>query len=344
MLKHEVSTPKILMKIKMLAILLILCVFFCGCSDERLSQPLEVAFFGEANKISPEGALGPPPPHIQEFLWGGAEGRYENTLNILLQYEQWKELGEGESFKPVVDLHFNETLVLTGMRRQYYTKYIDAGGIAIIGSHYILDQYFYAACELVFEMTSKRPELRDLLAFTDKPRPNLTGATYVPSPGFMMILYDPDQGAAAIPERFPKPAAAIGWCGGARCVVAVGARVVLTEDSPDVGEVRIDIASVFIHEFAHAMNFAIRLIDPTFDTRLAEAYEEAVENDSAFSNSPFEHWAVTAQNWFRTFALPNGQGELSYARFQERNPRMHALMAEWFDFKYLGHIDRKRKE
>ena len=87
------------MKIKMLAILLILCVFVCGCSDERLSQPLEVAFFGEANKISSEGALGPPPPHIQEFLWGGAEGRYENTLNILLQYEQWKELGEGESFK-----------------------------------------------------------------------------------------------------------------------------------------------------------------------------------------------------------------------------------------------------
>ena len=34
------------MKIKMLTTLLILCVFVCGCSDERLSQPMEVMFFG----------------------------------------------------------------------------------------------------------------------------------------------------------------------------------------------------------------------------------------------------------------------------------------------------------
>ena len=126
--------------------------------------------------------------------------------------------------------------------------------------------------------------------------------------------------------------------------MAVGARVVLTEDSPDVGEVRIDIASVFIHEFAHAMNFAIRLIDPTFDTRLAEAYEEAVENDSAFSNSPFEHWAVTAQNWFRTFCASEWTRRAELCPFQGTKSTDACVNGEWFDFKYLGHIDRKRKE
>ena len=39
------------MKIKMLTILLILCVFVCGCSDERLSQPMEVMFFGTPHNL-----------------------------------------------------------------------------------------------------------------------------------------------------------------------------------------------------------------------------------------------------------------------------------------------------
>lgn len=122
----------------------------------------------------------------------------------------------------------------------------------------------------------------------------------------------------------------------------MGLQSVLTEDALNRSEVRIAIANFFIHEFAHAIHFAIRLIDPTIDVRLQEAYEEAVENDSAFSGSYVEHWAVAAQNWFLKFSRnPAGW---KYARFQERNPLMHALMEEWFDFKYLGYVDSKLQE
>ena len=237
-------------------------------------------------------------------------------------------------------MHLAGGIVKQIVSELYYTKYIDAGGVAILGSGYIPDQYFYAARELVLEMTSKRPELRGLLAFTDQERLNLTGATYVPSPTFRIILFHANQGAGAIPELFPRPASGIGWCSGSRCVIPVGLKTVLTEDAPDVGEVRINIASVFIHEFAHAIHFAIRLIDATFDDCLNAAYAEAIANESAFASSPVEHWAVAAQNWFRLFSIPeNTRAETQYVRFRERNPLMHALMAEWFDLKYLGDVD-----
>ena len=329
------------MRIKMFAMLIALCVFLGGCSDERLTQPMEVAFFGENEEVLQEGTLGPPPPHIAKLLWSG-EDRYDETLRILLQYEDWKERGEGELFKPVVDHHFEDTLIITGMMQRYYTKYIDADGIAILGSAYVRDQYFYAARELVLEMTSKRPELRKLLAITDKPRENLTGATFVPTPYFRMVLYNPDQGGAAIPERFPRPPPGVGWCGTITCVATASARVVLTEDSPNVGEVRIHIANVFIHEFAHALHYAIRLIDPTIDTRLQAAYAEALENDMAFGVGYFENFAVTAQEWFLDLSLSNAFSKRKYAEFQKWAPRMHALMEEFFDFKYLGYVDAKR--
>lgn len=326
-------------------LILLLLLTLCGCADEHLSQPLEVALFGDGAEDVPEGALGPPPPHIQALLWGDPESVYASTLSILEQYERWKAQGEGEAFKPVVEHHFEDTLALHGMRRKYYTKYLDADGIAILGNAYIRDQYFYAARELIFEMTSKRPELRKLLALTGEPRENLTGATYVPSPWFRMILYSPHQGGTAIPEWFPRHPPGVGWCGPPYCVAPANQIVVLTEASPNIGEVRIHIVNVFIHEFAHAMHYAIRLIDATFDTRLVKAYEEAVENNMTFSYSPAENFAATAQNWFQDFSYPNNEySRQKYAEFQERAPLMHAMMEEVFDFKNLGYIDAKRED
>ena len=59
------------MKIKLFCLLLILLATL-GCSDERLAQPMERVFFdgGEGNGVAPQGTLGPPPPEIQELLWG----------------------------------------------------------------------------------------------------------------------------------------------------------------------------------------------------------------------------------------------------------------------------------
>ena len=40
--------------------------------------------------------------------------------------------------------------------------------------------------------------------------------------------------------------------------------------------------SVFIHEFAHALNFAINLFDATFEERLKVAYADAKNNDESY--------------------------------------------------------------
>ena len=42
---------RICMKNKILTLLIVLCIFFCGCSNGRFSQPLEVAFFAESEEL-----------------------------------------------------------------------------------------------------------------------------------------------------------------------------------------------------------------------------------------------------------------------------------------------------
>ena len=117
--------------------------------------------------------------------------------------------------------------------------------------------------------------------------------------------------------------------------MSVGLQSFVTPGVPHTGEVKIAIANTFVHEFAHAIYYAIRMIDPTFDARLVAAYEEAVENNYTFSSPAHEHWAVAATNWFRLFP----KVEWEYNRFRERNPLMHALMEEWFDLKDLWYVE-----
>lgn len=328
------------MKIKVLTILLILCVFICGCSDQRLSQPLEVAFFGEVDVDAPQaGGLGPPPPHITSLLWGDMEDDLDHALRVLQAYEK------GDISKSVLEGHLWSSIVRQLMSNKYYTKYIDAGGVVILGNDHIDDNAFYAAREIVFGMTSKRPEIRKYLTLRRKGDPPISiGA---PTHRFRYILVHVNQGTAAVPEWYTKPLRAIGWCTSNWCTSPVN-----TYLSLETGGIRTLNAGVFIHEFAHAMDWAIRQIDPTFLDRLVAAYE-VIKDDvdgywgggwnsgNAALRNAGEYWAFSADRWFTRFTSGTKFGEQHHTRFKERDPLMYALLQEWFDFKYLGHVESK---
>ena len=59
----------------------------------------------------------------------------------------------------------NWTKVGLSTPRRYYTKYIDADGIAIVGGDLVHDSFFQMARHIVLVMTAKLPGLRDALSY-----------------------------------------------------------------------------------------------------------------------------------------------------------------------------------
>ena len=95
--------------------------------------------------------------------------------------------------------------------------------------------------------------------------------------------------------------------------------------------------NILIHEFAHAMHaMGLNRVDPTFEGRLREAWEDAKEQGLwrgtyAITN-PAEYWAEAVQSWFddnrENDALHNGVN--TRAELEEYDPALAALCAEVF--------------
>jgi len=102
--------------------------------------------------------------------------------------------------------------------------------------------------------------------------------------------------------------------------------------------------NILIHEFAHALHaMGLNRVDPTFEGRLREAWEEAKEQGLwrgtyAITN-PAEYWAEAVQSWFddnrENDALHNRVN--TRLELEEYDPALAALCAEVFgdgDWRY----------
>ena len=83
-------------------------------------------------------------------------------------------------------------------QKEFYTRYIDAGGVAIVGPDTVTDREYLLAREAILVMTSKRPELRDRVQSKHGK--------------FYMILVGDYLEASDIPEKLDPPSAAE-WTG-----------------------------------------------------------------------------------------------------------------------------------
>lgn len=94
---------------------------------------------------------------------------------------------------------------------------------------------------------------------------------------------------------------------------------------------------MFVHEFAHAVQFAaMPEIDPTFESRLAAAFERAKEHGLwahtyALTNHD-EYWAEGAQSWFdANRANDEEHGPIdTREKLREYDPPLAALLVEVF--------------
>ena len=315
------------MKTKVFIILFTALLVCCGCGDERLSQPMEMVYFYEPplwlNFGNADGSVGPPPEEIADLLWGNVDTYLENKHRqeaILDPEHVWHD----SVIDRIAEIH---------QSREYYQKYINAGGIAVVGSGVLEDRHFYAARDLILGMTVKRPELRKLMSPSHEERESLTEFQPL-SRKFRMIIYHPNLGSQAIPELFPKPLlASIGACTLRECY-----------STTQIVNNTLKL-NVVAHEFAHAIHSAILTIDASFQERLTAAYEDMKTKKISYFYGTYgatnagEYWAEASTAWFFRFSFPTRAGENRYSRFRETEPLMHALLEEWYEFIYLGDIE-----
>ena len=208
-----------------------------------------------------------PNTSIMEMVLPDSNDTTVNTTGLVTEMEAILA-SEGEVHSPIPDdiyelLWGHWTKAGSAEPRRFYTRYIDAEGIAIVGSDNVEDRSFQKARHVVLVMTSKLPGLREALS-VDSPG----GITGNESPFRLVLTHRPSQDFVNMPEhRNAALGNTIYWYGSFHGYYA---RV-------DVKDIVAN--SVLIHEMAHAIEHAIRARNllPNFGERLDTAWKREQE-------------------------------------------------------------------
>ena len=170
------------------------------------------------------------------------------------------------------------------LQKSYYTKYIDAAGIAIVGPTHLRAKDLLDARDAIVVMTSKHPELRERLL-------SKHGTFY-------MVLIPNYRDQIDMPERKlntdltnDDPSDNFRGVFGA-CLTRFGSGTpykyglcwaVVGRDTSS--------ARTLVHEFAHALDSEMERLHPGFLDKRSEYYK-----GTGFSS--YESWARTVEAWF----------------------------------------------
>ncbi len=219
-------------------------------------------------------------------------------------------------------------------QRAFYTKYINADGIAILAHVSVEDEHLIAARHVVLVMTAKHPALRDRLRVQH---------------GFYLILFKHATGpgdAIGVPELFGKLGDYGTYREQSRCSVTYslrGSQGVNGYCIAAVAQEHLGRMHTVVHEFAHALDSEIDRLVPGFLDRLEQAYQKA-KASGAYRNlwDPYiitensrEYWAEGTEIWF--YGIGEGREFETHEAFAEVDPLLYELLSEWF---YQGSFPR----
>jgi hypothetical protein len=173
----------------------------------------------------------------------------------------------------------------------FYTKYVSAHGLPIVGSAKVSDPALREAAYLVDQMLSHRPEIRDAL---------IKNKIRVAVMAYSERTTDIPEHRTMTPKDY--------WDIRARGLGASRRTPVVSCAEENLLNYRGDPYStenILIHEFGHGIHgVGLATVDPTFNTRLRKAYKDAMakglwKGTYAASNVG-EYWAEAVQSWFDT--------------------------------------------
>ncbi|MDE0317731.1 MAG: hypothetical protein OXM61_22865 [Candidatus Poribacteria bacterium] len=213
----------------------------------------------------------------------------------------------------VADLDFR------ALQKAFYTKYIDAGGIAIVANNKVEDVFLIAARDAVLLMTSKYTELRERLLLKHRQFYMVLVRDYsdfYDVPEFQLdspVIKDTSFGFAGSCSKSGYDLKFAAYPVSGNCVAHVN------RDAYPL--------NIFIHEFAHALEPEMELLKPGFraqqkkvyEARIAEVGKEKASEDVDLINAR-EYWAYGVEWWFT--------GGID--RLFKQHPLLAELIAEWF--------------
>ena len=176
--------------------------------------------------------------------------------------------------------------------RQFYKKYIDVKGMAVIASGVVDDEALRRTYDIVTHLLADRPDVLDTMARS----------------GTRLIIIGKDQVYTDMPEyrnsRNPEyQNERVRGTGGLN-VTSFG-----EENLLNLAGDRYDDESIGLHEFCHTIDAAIGRIDPSWRARLTQAYRGAVDKGlwkNAYAGSnPGEYWAEICQSYFNCNRINN---------------------------------------
>ena len=236
-----------------------LCLLLLGCLScgDPPTSVMEL--------VMPDNGDTAEPPDVMPVTEEAAEPETTDNVTVPLFEMEAILATTGEVHSPIPDdvyehLWGHWTKIGLSTPRRYYTKYIDAGGIAIVGSDLVDDGAFQRARHVALVMTSKVPGLRDALSYN---QPGGVSGDEVP---FRFVLIaDNYEELPNLPENLNVDISATIWWGGSCGTFMCRAK------ADDLGAI--------IHEMAHAINYAIleRNLVPNFGERLEAAFEREMD-------------------------------------------------------------------
>ena len=186
----------------------------------------------------------------------------------------------------------------------FYTKYLSAHGLPVVGSSKVSDYALREAAYLADQMLAHRPEVRDAM---------IRNKVRLAVMAYSERTTDIPEHRDLQPKLYWNIRARLGASRRRPAVSCAEENLLNYKGDPYSTE------NIMIHEFAHAIHsMGLRMIDPTFDTRLKKVYEDAKakglwKNTYAISNVG-EYWAEGVQSWFDT----NRQNDSSHNHVDTR--------------------------
>ena len=186
------------------------------------------------------------------------------------------------------------TAVPKGISQQFkldpfYKKHIGVQGLPIVGSEMVSDAALQEAAWIVTRMIGHRPEILAAMASNN---------TRLAVMAYNEFTTDVPEHRHLTPRVFwDRRARGLGATPSAPAVSCAEENLLEHPNDPYFEE------CICIHEFAHAIHqMGMKDIDPTFDKRLKETFEQAIESgkwkNTYAAGNHMEYWAEGVQSWF----------------------------------------------
>lgn len=307
----------------LVAVALWVCIL--GCEDAQVGDVLQDLVFPstEVTELPPE-------------MWEGMAIKRQRVVRL----NEW--VGKDVISEEKWNADIERAKQIEKWQQEFYDRYVNAGGIGIIGNSQLPDKHFIAARDAILIMTSKYPGLRDRLQI---------------ELGFYMILIGNGLELKDIPElrMFTamnlRPACSLnygelspgiqGYCYAPTRYSVIRDKEILRAYGLDLdtplphyryGDGGLYPLRTFIHEFMHALDSEMQRLDPTFETRIKHAYETAILLGTwrgEYAESAYwEYLAEGVVKWF--YHIGEGRQHSTLADFFSRDPLLAELLSEFF--------------